>query len=141
MKSLLPLALAFLLAACATPEDKDAAHQRQLEKEARENFMALKAREGGPRPVRLAQNEPLTPAKTYHHSSYRAEPARRADDTIYYWDMPRRNETPSALYLAYLQQSARELAKRPEDLAPEEREWVRRHYRDPRYNRAARARE
>jgi hypothetical protein len=43
MKLLLPLSLALLLTACATPEDRAAAHQRQLEKEARENFIALES--------------------------------------------------------------------------------------------------
>jgi hypothetical protein len=38
--------------------------------------------------------------------------------------------------VAYLRQYAHELAKRPEDLAPEEHEWVRRHYRDPHFNHA-----
>ena len=60
MKQFLPLSLALLLAACATPEDRTTVRQRQLEKEARENFMALKAREGtrSVRHVRLAENEP-----------------------------------------------------------------------------------
>lgn len=44
--SVLPaFALALVLAACATPEEKEAAHQRQLAEEARLNFLALKARE------------------------------------------------------------------------------------------------
>src|SRR5271163_110083 len=43
MKFFVSLTLVLLLAGCAAPEDKDAAHQRQLEKEARANFYALRA--------------------------------------------------------------------------------------------------
>jgi hypothetical protein len=46
MKYLLPLALTIVLTSCAiTPEDQQAAHQRNLEKEARANFIAMKAQE------------------------------------------------------------------------------------------------
>jgi hypothetical protein len=101
MKQFLPLALAALLAACVTPEDRTTVHQRQLEKEARENFMALKAREQttSVRHVRLAENEPAPPARIYRGYSI-AERPRRPDDTIYYWDMPRHTEPQSALYWA-----------------------------------------
>ncbi len=165
MKLLLPLAFALFLTACVTPEDKNAAHQRQLEKEARENFMALKAQEHRTAPPaappQVARTEstnpaihpqPFLPARTAttkptkstkpakptisFHSLFRVEPARRSDDTVYYWNVPRRTETPSAAYRAYERQYAHELAKRPEDLAPEEREWVRRHYQDPHFNHA-----
>ena len=64
MKYFPPLALALLLSACAiplTPEDKEAAHQVQLQKEARANFLALKAQEHPGRPPVLHDEAP-TPA-------------------------------------------------------------------------------
>ena len=46
MKFLLPLSIAFFLAACVTtPQDKQADHQRELWKEAHDNFLALKEQE------------------------------------------------------------------------------------------------
>jgi hypothetical protein len=135
MKLLPSIALALLLAACATtPEDTVAANQRQLEKEARENFMALKARErqssapGSPAaPVsslfRSARSKPIAPIS-------RPETARPRDETIYLWNVPRRAEAKSARYLVYEKKYARALGKKPEDLSPEEREWFRRHYRE-----------
>src|SRR5260370_35691998 len=65
MKFLFPLSIALLLAACVTtPEDKAIAHQVQLEKEARENFYALKAQQHhGPvsRPEQPAATPPPRP--------------------------------------------------------------------------------
>jgi hypothetical protein len=62
MKYLLPLALPIVLASCAiTPEDKQASHQRQLEKEARANFIAMKAKEHPGREVVLNDEAHPTP--------------------------------------------------------------------------------
>lgn len=60
----------------------------------------------------------------------RTEKPRPNDETVYLYDMPHGPEPNSPRYRAYKIQYAHELAKRPEDLTPEEREWVRRHYRD-----------
>lgn len=62
MKYLHPFALAILLTACAvTPEDKVADHQRELQKEARANFIALKAQQHPGRPVVLHDEATPTP--------------------------------------------------------------------------------
>src|SRR4051812_36095626 len=48
MRCLISFSIVLLLAACAAPlteEDREAAHQLQLAREARENFYALKAQE------------------------------------------------------------------------------------------------
>ena len=60
----------------------------------------------------------------------RSEKPRPGDGTVYLYDMPHGPEPNSPRYRAYKIQYAHELAKRPEDLTLEEREWVRRHYRD-----------
>jgi hypothetical protein len=60
----------------------------------------------------------------------RSEKPRSTDGTVYLYDMPNGPEPTSPRYRAYKLQYAHELAKRPQDLTPEEREWVRRHYRD-----------
>ncbi len=58
------------------------------------------------------------------------EKARPTGETVFYHDVPHNPEPASARYRAYKAHYARSLAKHPEDLTPEEREWVRRHYRD-----------
>ncbi len=64
MKYLLPLALTIVLTSCAiTPEDKQAAHQRKLEKEARENFIAMKAQEHPGQQVVLHDEAPPAPKR------------------------------------------------------------------------------
>ncbi len=60
----------------------------------------------------------------------RSKKPRPSDETVYLYDMPHGPEPNSPRYRAYKIQYAHELAKRPEDLTPGEREWVRRHYRD-----------
>jgi len=176
MKFLFPVALTLLTVACsAPPKPGTEAHQRQLAEEARENFLALQARERqSNRPIASTEapartkkpplkpfqlNQPFAftnpfaraqPAPTVYRGRgatpapsarppkptanadrlTRAERNRRAADTVYYYDVRRRPEPPSPRYRAYKIQYARELAKRPEDLTSEEREWVRRHYRD-----------
>jgi DNA polymerase-3 subunit gamma/tau len=181
MKFFPPVALAFLLTACAvTPEDQQAAHQRQLEKQARENFIALKAQEHPDHPVVLhddlppptpkpgmfsflggqspapaprpktnveanAQPPPLappqyaaanpqtkatpTPAPRYAAFSRQKAP-RNPDDTVYYWQVapPSSHLQATPRQLAAEGKYARFLAKRPEDLSPEERLWAHEHY-------------
>jgi hypothetical protein len=149
MKHLSPLAAALLLASCAvTPEDQHAAHQRRLEKEARENFIALKAQEHPGRAVVLNDEGPA--ASTRAHTAQRtrsaqptpvvrpvfasnpqpwyARPATSRDDTVYYWQtetIARRTTPQQRVAEAKYAQS---LAKRTEDLTPEERLWAHEHY-------------
>lgn len=169
MKQLFPVSLAILLAACATvtpaPQPGTDAHQRKLEKEARENFYAMQAenRRNNPHlraraeararaeevaraeersnrtsfnPFASTQRTPK-PAKAISRRSNddvnpfaRYEKRRNYDDTIYLYDMPNGPEPKSERYRAYKIKYAHSLAKSPDDLTPEEREWVRRHYRD-----------
>jgi hypothetical protein len=159
MKQLFPFSLAVILAACAAPAPQPGteSHQRQLEKEARENFYAMQAenRRKNPRlqaraeaarveAARAEESPERTPrtAKAIPRKSHddldpfaRYRPSRNSDDTIYLYDMPNGPEPRSERYRTYKIQYARSLAKRPEDLTPEEREWVRRHYRDGRVPR------
>jgi hypothetical protein len=159
MKHFPALALAFLLSACAvTPEDRQEAHQRQLAKEARENFLVLKAQEHPGRAVVLhdepapPQPAPLLPflAKrqpapasstrtkgTTHVASmpspYRApapqpKPRRAVDDTVYYWQVQSVRQHVTPRQHAAEVRYARELAKRPEALSAEERLWAHEHY-------------
>lgn len=65
MKYLLPLALTIVLTSCAiTPEDQQAAHQRKLEKEARANFIAMKAQEHPGQQVVLNDEAPPAPKRS-----------------------------------------------------------------------------
>jgi outer membrane biosynthesis protein TonB len=61
---LFTFALALFLAGCATPEEKEAMHQRQLAEEARLNFIALKASEHQPSQVAPAEPVQLKPFVT-----------------------------------------------------------------------------
>jgi hypothetical protein len=86
-------------------------------------------RHAPPKPATTFQPTPAKPiAKTKPLPPF--ERTRKTDDTLYYYDMPHGPEPNSARYRAYKLQYARELAKSPQDLTSEEREWVRRHYRD-----------
>jgi hypothetical protein len=152
MKFFLPATLAILLAACAfTPEDKEAAHQRQLEKEARENFYALKAQEhpnAPPAPASAAptpaphlvafqqpQPQPMPPRRSKAAPKATAKATKvakartpRPDDTVYYWQVqPHSNATHVRLQVAEARY-ARQLAKSPEQLTPEERVWAHEHF-------------
>jgi hypothetical protein len=85
-----------------------------------------------PKPARFAAKvapKPRKPTESINPFG-RYERNRRSDETIYYSDIPRGREPNSSRYQAYKAKYARSLAKRPEDLTPEEREWVLRHYRD-----------
>ena len=80
--------------------------------------------------VAKATPRPRNPSDDANPFARNEKSRRFNDDTIYYYDMPRGSEPSSERYRAYKAKYARSLAKRPEDLTPEEREWVRRHYRD-----------
>jgi hypothetical protein len=149
MKYLPPLACALLVAGCAiTPEQQEAAHQSKLEKEARENFLALKAKEHPDRPPTL-NDVPGAPARSQRESVASAPPAKSKvasnapptswfapkprpsqhyDDTVYYWQVPGPRSPGSIRFQAAEARYARELAKRPEDLTPEERLYAHEHY-------------
>lgn len=153
MKRFLPISLAILLTACAiTPEDKQAAHQRELWKEAHDNFMALKAQEHPNRPPapeqRVAAESNLAPASkpTLLASIFQPAPAparkaaptpkaaptgtaqRKSDDTVYFWQVAPPAQKNNLRYSAAEVKYARLMAKRPEDLTPEERIWAHEHY-------------
>ena len=86
MKYLTPLALAVVLTSCAiTPEDQQEAHQRKLAKEARENFIAMKAQEHPGREVVLHDEARPTPKPGLFASSApqpeRASRSRSAQPT------------------------------------------------------------
>lgn len=165
MKYLTPLALAVVLTSCAIPpEDKQEAHQRKLEKEARENFIAMKAQEhpgrevmlndeprptpkpglfasGGQPPApaprtaqrsRSAQPTPVTrPVFASNPEPWYAHPTRSLasrDDTVYYWQVESARSRTTPQEKAAEAKYAHKLAKRPEDLSPEERLWAHEHY-------------
>ena len=95
-----------------------------------------------PKPVAAAKPAPVSkpiaakpapkPSRPIASNSVfaRWEKPKRSDETLYLYDMPHGPEPDSARYRAYKIQYAHELAKLPQDLTPEEREWVRRHYRE-----------
>ncbi len=148
MKNLLFGSCALLLASCATPppEPGTVDHQQQLADEARRNFLAMKELERQTNPAIAARQaargsapaqERLTPVapisqdannQRFRRTEWRST-TQYNEETVYY-TAPTGPEPTSARYLAYKQRYAQELAKRPEDLTSEEREWVRRHYRD-----------
>jgi len=164
LQFLLPVVLSFITLACAAPEPGTVDHQRQLEEEARRNFYAMKERENSSRPaygygpvhtdastigpVRTNASRkggfisintsyfgnPFAGSRSAKSESYtRRNP--RADDTVYYYDVPRPKPQPriSARDRAYerkLNQFAASLGKLPEDLTPMQRERFRLHYRE-----------
>ena len=161
MKYLPPLALAIVLTSCAiTPEDKQEAHQRKLAKEARENFLAMKAQEhpgrevmlnDEPRPTpkpglfassapqsapapqsRSARPTPVTrPVFASNPEPWYAHPTRSLasrDDTVYYWQVESAHSRTTPRERTAEVKYAQKLAKRPEDLSPEERLWAHEHY-------------
>lgn len=159
MKQFPQLALAILVTGCAfTPEDREAAHQRQLAKEARENFIALKAQEhpgqavvlhdeatpmpqprklsafGGPTATTPAPRgrASVAPTSQFVPTAYQAPTSQprhsRQDDTVYYWQVQASHQRTTPRQQAAEAKYARELAKRPEDLTPEERTWAHEHF-------------
>jgi hypothetical protein len=107
-----------------------------------------------PKPQLLAFGAPqLTPAPAQHAraknraasasasqsglafvpSSFYAPPPKRRtqgswDGTVYYWQVPPPTRRATPRQQAAEARYARELAKRPEDLTPEERLWAHEHY-------------
>ena len=144
MKFLVPLTLVVVLTACSTPENKEASHQRQLEKEARKNFYAMRAQLGpapaptptpAPEKGRLFAFVDTRPAaksaptnQMRPRSSWKPKPAARGDGTLYYWDVRPSSEAPARKFSNAEIRYARELAKSPENLTTEERLWAREHY-------------
>ncbi|HEY3901155.1 MAG TPA: hypothetical protein VGM54_21270 [Chthoniobacter sp.] len=146
MKFLVPLTVVVLLTACSTPEDKEAAHQRQLEKEAKENFYAMRARLGThpvppPTPTPAPQGRGLFAFADTHpapksvpvnqeqpRAAAKPKPVPRGDGTVYYWDTRPSTEGRTRNFSGAEIRYARELAKRPENLTPEERLWAKEHY-------------
>jgi hypothetical protein len=149
MKLLFPISLALLLIACAPPKPGTADHQRLLWEQAHANFLALKAQErknappapapiartgeqrslwpfhsAEPRPPVVARVVPTPRAKPF----WKTPPKPQPNDTLYYWDTPRRDAATDARYSAAERRYARELAKSPENLTSEERLWARTHY-------------
>jgi nitrous oxide reductase accessory protein NosL len=135
----LPLVIALLLAACSTPEDKATAHQRQLNEEARANFLALKAIErknAPPKPVARAETPPASragllyrftkPVETWKFWTSQTKP--RNDGTVYYHDLPQPAKPKAVHHRAALRKYARKLGKKTADLTAKERAWARAHY-------------
>jgi hypothetical protein len=150
MKFFLSLTLPVLLVGCAiTPQDKEAARQAELEKEARQNFYALKAQQhphspsesaSAPAPAptphflgfmdtpRQPTPKPLPPKPSAWNGLFARKstpPSPPRDDTVYYWQV---QGSHGSRYTAAELRYARELAKSPENLTPEERTWAREHY-------------
>jgi hypothetical protein len=74
-----------------------------------------------------------TPAPQPYVAAQPVQPARRAprttDDTVYYWQVaPAARQHSTAREQVAEAKYARSLAKRPEDLTPEERLWAHEHY-------------
>jgi hypothetical protein len=149
------------------PVDQEAARQRELEKQARANFIALKAQAHPDRPVVL-HDEPAPPPPQPNafasarrpaatpvpraNTAYQYQPVPRATpksnvawrpsfyysptpkpqasvgDTVYYWQVPSARQATSPRFQAAEARYARQLAKRPEDLTPEERMWAHEHF-------------
>jgi hypothetical protein len=147
MKFLVPLTLFVLLTACSTPEDKETAHQNQLEKEARANFYVMRAQlsthiQPSPTPTPAPEKGGLfafvdtrpapksVPAnQVAPRASGKPKPMPHGDGTVYYWDVqPHSTEASNRNFSRAEIRYAHELAKTPENLTPEERLWAREHY-------------
>jgi hypothetical protein len=117
MESFVPhlvLSAALVFAACSTPEQRAAAHQRQLQEEAREKFSEQKEQE------RERAEEVANARKDA------AEDARKRAEEV--TDARRRAAEDAARYRAYEAEYARQLGKKPSQLTPAERAWVREHF-------------
>jgi len=142
MKFLFPLCIAVLLPACAsTPQDSSAAHQRKLWEEARANYLAMGGRDSSqPEPNQPTAAQPAPTPKHRLFASRQSPPppapkpapqpklARNNDDTVYYWQVPPPAKSTSPRDQVAEAKYARQLAKRPEDLTPEERIYAHEHY-------------
>ena len=114
---LLPLSLAAALAVsgCAsTPREKEAQRQRELHEQAREKFEEQKEKE-------KEHEEEIREAR-----ERAAEDARKHQEDVA--DARHRAAEDGARYKAYEAEYARQLGKKPSQLTPEERQWVRDHF-------------
>lgn len=108
------LCIPLLLAGCASPEQQAAARQRQLQEEAREKFEEQKLEE-------RERAEDVADARRHA-----AEDAQQRTEEVA--DARRRAAEDAARYRAYEQEYARQLGKKPSQLTPAERAWVRDHF-------------
>jgi hypothetical protein len=108
------LAVALALPACSTPQQRAAAHQRDLQDEAREKFEEQKEQDKERADeVRDARERAADDAK------------KRTEEIA---DARQRAAEDAARYKAYETEYARQLGKKPSQLTPEERQWVRDHF-------------
>lgn len=104
---ILTLGSLLALTACGTPGQRAAARQQALAEEARENFEARKEEER-------------------ERAEEAAEEARQRAEEVA--DARRRAAEDAARYRAYEVEYARQLGKKPSQLTPAERAWVREHF-------------
>ncbi len=108
------LGLVLLVGACSTPEEQAAARQRKLCEDAREKFEEQKKEE-------RERAEEVADARRRAAE----DAADRAQEVA---DARKRAAEDAARYRAYEQEYARQLGKKPSQLTPEERAWVRDHF-------------
>lgn len=100
--------------ACSSPEQRAAAHQRELREEAREKFEERKQEERD-RAEEVADARKDT-----------GEDARKRAEEVA--DARQRGAEDAARYRAYEAEYARQLGKKPSQLTASERAWVREHF-------------
>ncbi|MEP6672754.1 MAG: hypothetical protein ABJF10_26555 [Chthoniobacter sp.] len=109
------LVTALALAACvSSPQEKAAEHQRELQEQAKEKFEEQKEKDKERADeVREARERAADDAK------------KRTEDVA---DARQRAAADAARYKAYETEYAHQLGKKPSQLTPEERQWVRDHF-------------
>lgn len=114
---LLPLLLVAALgvpACVSSPQEKEAERQRELREQAKEKFEEQKEKEKEHADeIREARERAAEDAK------------KRTEDIA---DARQRAAQDAARYKAYETEYARQLGKKPSQLTPEERQWVRDHF-------------
>ena len=117
---ILPLTIvaAIALASCASPEERkraaEAEHQKELREEAKEKFEEQKEKD-------RERAEDVANAR-----ERAAEDARARTEEV--TDARRRAAEDGERYRAYEAEYARQLGKKPSQLTPAERQWVREHF-------------
>ncbi len=111
---IVPICAALLFSGCSTPEQRAAAHQRELQEEAREKFAEQK------------EHEKERAEEVANARKEAAEDARKRTEEVA--DARRRASEGAARYRAYEEEYARQLGKKPSQLTPAERAWVREHF-------------
>ena len=110
--------LALILSACASPEERrraaEAERQKELREQAREKFEEEKEKE-------KERAEEVADARRRAGEDARS----RADEVA---DARRRAAEDAQHYKAYEEEYARQLGKKPSQLTPAERQWVREHF-------------